>query len=124
MPRIWRMIFKNCSRLTSLNLSRFNTSKVTSFANMFENCTYLKFLDLSGFDLSNSNSISYIFRNCSSLIYIILDSMKINFNLIKNHIFDGISSNAKFFINDINAKNCLLGENEISVLIHASMTII
>ena len=41
--------------------------------------------------------------------------MKINFNLIKNHIFDGISSNAKFCINDINAKNCLLGENEISI---------
>ena len=39
-----------CSSLTSLNLSNFYTSQVTSMNNMFYDCSSLTSLDLSSFN--------------------------------------------------------------------------
>ena len=38
---MWQM-FYDCSSLTSLDLSSFNTSKVTSMINMFYNCSKIQ----------------------------------------------------------------------------------
>ena len=61
-------IFSNCSRLTSLDLSGFDTSAVTDITNMFVNCTSLTSLDLSGFDTSAVTKMNTAFSKCSSLI--------------------------------------------------------
>jgi surface protein len=45
-------MFSDCSGLTSLNLSNFDTSIVTDMRFMFQGCTSLKSLDLSNFDTS------------------------------------------------------------------------
>ena len=65
-------MFAYCSGLTSLNLSGFNTSAVTSMDSMFYSCSGLTSLDLSGFDTSAVTSMGYMFSDCSSLTSLIL----------------------------------------------------
>ena len=60
-------MFSNCSGLTSLNVSKFDTSNVTSMSFMFYNCSNLTSLDVSKFDTSNVTSMSYMFYCCSNL---------------------------------------------------------
>ena len=55
------------SSLTSLTLDNFDTSKVTSMADMFYGCSNLKTLNLSKFDTSNVTNMSDMFYNCKSL---------------------------------------------------------
>ena len=43
-------IFSECNSLNNLDLSSFDTSKVTNMVNMFSECRYLKNLDLSSFN--------------------------------------------------------------------------
>ena len=64
------IMFYNCSKLISIDLSKFNTSKVDNMERMFTNCINLKYLDISNFNFSNiKNTISMLY-NCSSLIFL------------------------------------------------------
>ena len=61
-------MFQDCTSLTSLTLSNFNTSNVTNMNYMFYNCTNLGFLDLSGWDMSNvTDDMSCMFNGCKVL---------------------------------------------------------
>ena len=60
-------LFASCSSLTSLDVSGFNTSNVTSMSYMFYGCNNLTSLDLSGWDTSKVIYMGQMFRNCSSL---------------------------------------------------------
>jgi surface protein len=46
-------MFYDCNKLTSIDLSSFDTSKVTNMSYMFDSCSSLTTLDLSNFDTSN-----------------------------------------------------------------------
>ena len=60
--------FDGMSELTSITgIKYFNTSNVTSMANMFNGCTNLANLDVSGFNTKNVTNMQYMFRGCSSL---------------------------------------------------------
>ena len=60
-------MFSYCLSLTALDLSNFNTSKVTNMSRMFNNCSSLTNLDLSNFDTSKVTRTSGMFSGCSSL---------------------------------------------------------
>ncbi|MCO5432948.1 BspA family leucine-rich repeat surface protein [Enterococcus faecalis] len=60
-------MFKNCGRLTDLDVSNFDTSNVTKMSNMFSGCSSLTDLDVSNFDTSNVTDMSVMFSGCSSL---------------------------------------------------------
>ena len=60
-------MFRNCSSLTSLDVSNFDTSKVTDMYNMFEYCSSLTSLDVSKFDTRNVTDMGDMFSGCSSL---------------------------------------------------------
>ena len=60
-------MFYNCSKLTSLDVSNFNTAKVTSMGSMFCNCSSLTNLDVSNFNTANVTNMYGMFYNCSSL---------------------------------------------------------
>ena len=60
-------MFSSCSNLTSLDVSKFNTSKVTDMSGMFYNCSNLTSLDVSGFDTSKVTDMSGMFSFCSNL---------------------------------------------------------
>ena len=56
-------MFYNCTSLTSLNLSNFNTNNVKDMEGMFFNCSSLTSLNLSNFNTNNVNDMSYMFSN-------------------------------------------------------------
>ena len=60
-------MFSNCSALTSLNVSGFNTSNVTGMRSMFNGCSALTSLDVRGFNTSNVTYMYSMFYNCSAL---------------------------------------------------------
>ncbi len=61
-------MFRNCSSLTSLDLSNFDTSNnLITMSGMFYGCSSLTSLDLSNFDTSNVIDMSDMFNGCRSL---------------------------------------------------------
>lgn len=60
-------MFRDCSNLESVDLSKLNVSAVTSFANMFNGCSALTGLDLSTLNTSSATTFTYMFSGCSSL---------------------------------------------------------
>ena len=54
-------MFLGCGILTELDLRNFNTSKVTNMSGMFKDCRELTELDLSSFDTSNVTDMSHMF---------------------------------------------------------------
>ena len=67
-------MFDGCPSLTSLNLSKFDTSKVTDMGGMFTYCSSLTSLNLSSFDTSKVTNINNMFSYCSSLTSLNLSS--------------------------------------------------
>ena len=60
-------MFYGCSNLEYLNLSSFNTEKVTIMQYIFNGCYKLKSLDLSSFNTSQVNTMRSMFNNCYNL---------------------------------------------------------
>ena len=58
-------MFKGCSSLTSVDVSGFDTSNVTSLESMFSGCSSLTSLDVSGFDTSKVTDISVCYTHMS-----------------------------------------------------------
>ncbi len=56
-----RYMFFNCSSLSSLDLSNFNTVSVTDMNEMFSGCSSLTSLDLSSFNTSNVTDMDAMF---------------------------------------------------------------
>ena len=73
-------MFYDCSSLTSLNLSNFNTNNVTNMDSMFYNCSSLTSLILTNFNTINVINMSNMFHklnnNCkietNDIIFIII----------------------------------------------------
>ena len=65
-------LFAFDEKLESLDLSTFDTSKVTDMQNMFYGCAKLTNIDLSTFDFSSVTASSDMFGNVpiNSLIYV------------------------------------------------------
>ena len=60
-------MFYDCSKLTSLDVSKFNTANVTNMSYMFYNCKALTSLDVTHFNTANVTNMSYMFYNCKAL---------------------------------------------------------
>ena len=87
-------MFSLCNSLNFLNVSNLNTEKVESFENMFFNCTSLTSLNLESFKNSSVTSLSRIFYNCENLEYINLKNFEERTSIILDEIFYNISQNA------------------------------
>ena len=80
-----------CQMLTSLDLSSWNTSKVTTMKDMFGACLRLKSLEVSNFDTQNVTDMEGMFRNCQSLISLDLSKWNTSKVTTMNNMF-GINS--------------------------------
>ena len=72
-------MFGSCSKLTSIDVSGFNTANVTDMSGMFRSCDALTSLNISSFDTSKVTNMSNMFQNCSSLTSLNISS----FNMAK-----------------------------------------
>ena len=69
-------MFTGCSALLSLDVTNFNTANVTNMGNMFFDCLSLTSLDVTNFNTANVTNMSYMFLGCSKLTSLYLT----NFN--------------------------------------------
>jgi surface protein len=60
-------MFHDCSAITTLDLSRWNVSKVTNMNQTFRGCGSLTTLDLSGWDVSKVEDMTHMFYGDSVL---------------------------------------------------------
>ena len=106
-------MFYLCSGLTSLNLSNWNTSKVTDMRDMFYGCSGLASLDLSNFNTSKVAKMGGMFSGCTGLTSIDLsyidpavifvdlenadEETKNNFDKERMEIVDLIGKNNVYF---------------------------
>ena len=93
-------MFNGCSALTSLDLTNFNTAKVTNMSFMFHGCSALTSLDLTNFNTANVTYMDNMFNGCSALTSLDLT----NFNTAKvtymNNMFEGCSALTTIYASD------------------------
>jgi surface protein len=72
---------------------------------MFDHCTNLKYLNLSHFDTSKISNIYGMFLGCNSLIYLNLYSFKLNNTVNKTNFNNNINEDLKNTNNNNNFNN-------------------
>jgi surface protein len=60
-------MFSCCTSLTSIDVSHFNTQKVTNMSGMFSECTSLTSINVSRFDTQNVTEMVNMFYDCNKL---------------------------------------------------------
>ena len=85
-------MFTRMSNLTTLNLSSFDTSKVVNMGSMFLGMSNLTTLNLSSFDTSQVTNMSWMFWGTSSLTTLDLSNFDTSKVTDMNYMFYGMSS--------------------------------
>ena len=98
-------MFSYCWSLTSLNLSPLDTSNVTNMRGMFSECSSLASLDLSPLDTSNVTDMSYMLSGCSKLISLDLSSFDTSQVESMGGMFDGCSRLASLDLSSFDTSN-------------------
>ena len=83
-------MFEDMRSLTTLDLSNFDTSKVTDMREMFRDMYSLTTLDLSNFDTSNVTDMVYMFNNVLSLTTLNLSNFDTSNVTDMSSMFKGI----------------------------------
>ena len=66
-PSSTKGMFFGCYKLTTLDVSNWDTSHVTDMSGMFCDCKVLTTLDVSGWDTGEVTGMGIMFRNCGKL---------------------------------------------------------
>ena len=98
-------MFSGLTSLETLDISGWNTSQVTDMQNMFMGCTSLKSLDLSDWDTGNVQYMSSMFFNCSSLEEVLLSDWNTSNVFGIGNMFAGCPSLASLDLSGWNTKN-------------------
>lgn len=105
-------MFYNCYKLPSIDLSSFDTSKVTNFCGMFRDCRSLTSLDLRNFDISAAPSENYLgamFMGCTSLVEVDLSTWDFSNVTRADSMFSGCTSLKTVYVKDEVAKTFIEG---------------
>ena len=98
-------MFSYCRSLTSLDLSNFNTSNVTNMYGVFSNCSSLTSLDLSNFNTSNVTDMGSMFSDCSSLTSLDLSSFNTSNVTYMSWMFSDCRSLTSLDLSNFNTSN-------------------
>ena len=80
-------MFRHLSNIVKVDLSKFDSSKVTNFFCMFVFCSSIVSIDLTNFKTTSARSIRSMFHGCSSLISLDLSSFDISLVTTTYHMF-------------------------------------
>jgi len=100
-----KCMFNGCSSLTNINLSNFNTQNVTNMDSMFCDCTSLTNINLSNFNTQKATNMGYMFYDCSSLTNINLSNFKTQNVTNMLCMFCGCSSLINLNLSNFNTHN-------------------
>ena len=85
-------MFRDCGKLTDIDLSSFDTSNVTDMGGMFAKCRGLSILDIGHFNTSNVTDMSYMFSYSENLVSIDVSTFNTSNVTDMRCMFDGCSS--------------------------------
>lgn len=92
--------FLNCEKLTTIDVTHFNTSNAIILAGLFAGCKSLASIDVSHFDTRKAQWTYFMFQGCESLTTLDLrsfDTQSINYT---NSMFAGCSHLKNLYISD------------------------
>ena len=98
-------MFSYCWSLTSLDLSPLDTSNVTNMSSMLRGCSRISSFDLSPLDTSNVTDMSYMLGGCSKLISLDLSSFDTSQVESMSGMFDGCSRLASLDLSSFDTSN-------------------
>ena len=100
-------MFSDCSKITSLDLSNFDTSYVTDMRNIFSGCRELKYLKLNNFNTSNVRYMESMFNRCSSLISINVEHFNTSNVIDMGNMFYGCNSLKSLNLTNFNTSSVI-----------------
>ena len=103
-------MFNMCSKLTTLDLSGWNTSSVTDMAGMFAGCSSLTTLDVSGLNTSSVTGMGTMFAGCTSLTSLDLSGWNTNNLTNMYQMFTGCTSLTSLDLSGWNTNNVIKTE--------------
>ena len=106
-------MFYGCKGLTSLDVSGFKTDNVTNMSDMFVACEGLASLNVSGFKTDNVTNMSSMFRGCSALTSLDLSSFRTENVFFVDYMFAECSSLTSL---DLSAFNTAKVENSMEAM--------
>lgn len=81
-------MFRDCKKITALDLSGFKTDIVTKMGAMFYNCENLTVLDLRGFNTEMVTDVGHMFAGCKKLTTVLIgDNWKTDAVTTRGHMF-------------------------------------
>jgi surface protein len=89
------------SSLTSLNVSNWDTSKVTNMDNMFQYCNGLKSLDLSSWRTSQVTDMAKMFHGCQNLTSLDLSNWN-TFSAYESYMFTNCNRLESLYLTNCN----------------------
>lgn len=60
-------LFENCSNVETIDVSTWDTSNVTTMKELFQSCSKLKSIDVSRWNTSSVTNMNYLFNSCREL---------------------------------------------------------
>ena len=97
-------MFSGCKTLKSIDLSCFDTSKVTNMSKMFEGCKALTSLD-SSLDTSNVTDMSYMFSECSGFTSLDLSKFHTSKVIDMSYMFNLCSNLTSITVSSFDTRN-------------------
>ncbi len=95
-------MFSSFSKLKEIDMTQFNTSKVTDMDRMFATCSSLTYLDLRTFDTSSVNNMTSMFNGCSSLTKLDLGTFDTRSSWLRlNNMFRDCTSLKTIYVSDL-----------------------
>ena len=100
-------MFKGCSNLKSLDVSKFNTAQVTDMSYMFTHCWGLESLDVSRLNTENVTNMENMFLFCSNSKLTSLDVSNFNTEKVTNMscMFRGNSNLTSLDLSNFNTQD-------------------
>lgn len=100
-------MFKGCSNLKSLDVSKFNTAQVTDMSYMFTHCWGLESLDVSRLNTENVTNMENMFLYCSNSKLTSLDVSNFNTEKVTNMscMFRGSSNLTSLDLSNFNTQD-------------------
>ena len=97
-------MFNGCTTLTSLDVSSFDTSKVTNMSGMFGQCA-INSIDVSSFNTSKVTDMTRIFINCDNLTSLDLSNFDTSNITDMHHMFSGCANLTSLTLSNFNTSN-------------------
>ena len=94
--------FQDCTSLTSINLKNLNTSLVEDMRDLFVNCNKLTSIDVSDFNTKSVTKMSSMFYGCTSLTSLDLSNFDTSKTTLMTAMFQGCDSLLSLDLNNFN----------------------